>query len=123
MQATLVYRMEVVDVGFDPDGSLITAPVIRWEGVVDLTAQDALDATKATKAGHSNAQDFLSGICANGPVQQKLIVERGIERGFNSEQLRRAKEKLGIKAFRPKGVKDSGWLWAFPRDAPQDAEE
>src|SRR5262249_6914777 len=38
---TLAYKIDVVDVGYDPNGNIVKAPVIRWEGEVALTADDA----------------------------------------------------------------------------------
>jgi hypothetical protein len=63
-------------------------------------------------------------ILANGPALRNLIVERGAERDFSLDQLKRAKRTLGIKAFRKPGEgKHSPWWWALPRDVPPDAEQ
>src|SRR5262249_52675594 len=101
----------------------ISAPVVRWEGEVALTAEEALAATKSTKASRGTAQDFLSTILANGPARQTLITERGAERGFSVPQLRRAKAALGVKAFKKRGEKDAPWLWALPQDVPDGADD
>jgi hypothetical protein len=69
------------------------------------------------------AQDFLSAILANGPALQTLIVERGAERGFSDDQLRRAKRALGIRAFKQRGQPQSPWFWALPQDAPAEEEQ
>jgi DNA polymerase I-like protein with 3'-5' exonuclease and polymerase domains len=123
-QPTLAYRMDVVEVGFDPDGTVIPAPVIRWEGEVEITAQEALDATKTTKTNRGTAREFLNIILANGPALRNLIVERGAEHGFSPDQLKRARHTLKVKAFRKRGEgKNSPWWWAFPEDMPADAEE
>jgi hypothetical protein len=97
-QPTLAYKIDVVEVGCDGNGKTIAAPVIRWEGEVAIDADEALAATKSTKASRGTAQDFLSAILANGPARQTLIVERGAERGFSDDQLHRTKRALGIKA-------------------------
>jgi DNA polymerase len=121
-QPTLAYKIDVVDVGYDPNGNIVKAPVIRWEGEVALNADEALAATRATKANHGTAQDFLSAILANGPARVTLIVERGAERGFSRDQLHRAKRALGVKAFKPRGEKDAPWLWALPQDVPEGTD-
>ena len=69
------------------------------------------------------AQDFLSAILANGPALQTLIVERGAERGFSDDQLRRAKRALGIRAFKQRGQPHAPWVWALSQDAPAEEEE
>src|SRR5262249_49590567 len=48
-QATLAYRIEPVELGQDEEGAPITTSVIRWEGMVEITAQEALDATRSKK--------------------------------------------------------------------------
>ena len=121
-QPTLAYRIDVVEVGYDPNGAVVKAPVIRWEGEVALNADEALAATRSSKANRGTAQDFLSAILANGPARQTLITERGAERGFSYDQLYRAKRALGVKAFKPRGEKDASWLWALPQDAPAGDE-
>jgi hypothetical protein len=62
----------------------------------------------------NGARAFLSDILANGPVLAKLIEERGAERGLSEDQLRRAKRKLGIVAFKGKGKMSTPWFWASP---------
>jgi hypothetical protein len=121
-QPTLAYKVEVVEVGYDPNGKTISAPVIRWEGEVPIDADEALAATKSAKASRGTAQDFLSAILANGPARQTLIVERGAERGFSNDQLHRAKRALGIRAFKQRGQPHTPWLWPLPQDAPAEEE-
>src|SRR5262249_28143635 len=123
-QPTLAYKIDVVDVGYDPNGNMVKAPVIRWEGEVALNADEALAATRATKANHGTARDFLLIILANGPALRNLVIERRAERGFSADQLRRAKHQLKIPAFRNpgEGKHSPGW-WALPQDVPADAEE
>jgi len=123
-QPTLAYRIEVVEVGHDPSGKMIVAPVIRWDGEVSVSADEAVAATKSSKAKQPTARDFLLIILANGPALRNLIVERGAERGFSLDQLKRAKRGLEIKAYKKRGEgKHSPWLWALPHDVPADAEE
>jgi len=83
--------------------------VIRWEGEVPIDADEALAATKSTNL-------------ASGPARQTLIVERGAERGFSDDQLRRAKRALGIRAFKQRGQPHAPWLWALSQDAPAEEE-
>jgi len=122
-QPTLAYKIEVIEVGYDPNGKMVTAPVIRWEGEVALNADEALAATRSSKANRGTAQDFLSAILANGPARVTLIVERGAERGFSRDQLHRAKRALGVKAFKPRGEKHAPWLWALPQDVPEGTDD
>jgi hypothetical protein len=120
-QATLAYRIGVVEVGYDPDGTIITAPVIRWEGEVNITADEALAATRTTKGSRGSAQDFLLTILTNGPVLQSRVLDRGKECGFSYDQLKRGKGALGVKSIKTGGSGDP-WLWALPEDVPAGSE-
>jgi putative DNA primase/helicase len=123
-QPTLVYRIEVAETEcLDADtGAPIEAPVIRWEGESDLSADEAVSAGKPTKARGLNAQEFLLDILAGGPVLQKTIIERGAARGFSYKQLWKAKGTLGIEDFRERGVKSGPSYWAFPQHVPPETE-
>ena len=73
-------------------------PRIVWEpGTIDVTADEVL-ATHRAKAGDGRKakaapiREFLRDILANGPVLQKIVVERGAAHGFSLNQLKRARE-------------------------------
>jgi hypothetical protein len=122
-QPTLAYRIAVVEVGRDDDGMVITAPVIHWEGGVDITANEALAASRPSKGNRKPVREFLLDILAGGPVLQTLIIERGAEHGFSYDQLKRAKGALGVRSFKKREAGlDSPWLWALPQHAPAGAE-
>jgi DNA polymerase len=117
--STLAYR--VIEKPLD-DG--IKAACVTWEEMVDITADQAIAATAPNKnRDKSGAQVFLFTILANGPVAIKLIEERARVHGFSKEQLKYAKEKLEIVAFREKGKFDGGWFWALPQHAPDETTE
>jgi DNA polymerase len=124
-QPTLIYTIDVVDIGFDEAaGTVIRAPVIRWHGESELTADEALEAARPTRTKGSDPKEFLVDILISGPVLQKVIIERGAERGFSYDQLWRAKRALDVKAFKRSGENlTSPWLWALPQHIPPDAEE
>jgi DNA invertase Pin-like site-specific DNA recombinase len=120
---TLAYRIVVVEVCRGDDGMIITAPMIQWEGEVDISADEALAACKPSKANRKPAREFLLDILAGGPVLQTLIVERGAEHGLSYDQLKRAKRPLGVRAFKKREAGlNSPWLWALPQHAPEGAE-
>jgi hypothetical protein len=80
---TLAYRIEPVKLGWDAkhERDIITS-VVRWEGPVDITADDAVVASKPVKRGRNSPREFLLDILAGGPVLQKVIIERGAERAL-----------------------------------------
>jgi hypothetical protein len=123
---TLVYRMEMIDTKDcdEETGVVIRAPVIRWEGEMDITADEAIAAARTTKSKSSlTAQGFLTDFLAGGPQLQTAVIERGAERRFTEHQLKHAKTKLAIVSYR-KGFGESGvWFWALPQHAPEGARE
>jgi hypothetical protein len=97
--------------------------VVHWEGLVDLTADEALVASKPSRGNRNSAQEFLLDILAGGPVLATVITERGAEKGLSSDQLKRAKRALGVRSFKKREAGlDSPWLWALPQHAPAGAE-
>jgi hypothetical protein len=121
-QPTLAYRIVVADAGLDTDTGLpLTAPVICWEGVVDITADQANAATRGSKAVPPDPKEFLLTILTNGSVLQSKIIERGQQCGFSEDQLKRAKDKLNIKSIKT-GGSGSPWMWALPEDVPEGTE-
>jgi phage N-6-adenine-methyltransferase len=123
-QPTLVYRIVVVETDYlDPDtGEPIEAPVIRWEGESELSADEAIAASRPGKMKGQNVREFLNDILAGGPVLQKTVIERGAGRGLSYDQLWRAKRMLGVEDFREKGVKGGPSYWAFSQHVPDDTE-
>jgi putative DNA primase/helicase len=108
----IAYQIEEVTVAAG-----ITAPRIVWGDTLDITADEALAALAPSKDRQSGAVTFLLDILANGPVPKKIIEERAAARGFSDNQLRTAKQKLGIVVF--KAGMAGGWMWALPQHAPE----
>jgi hypothetical protein len=123
MQPTLAYRIAVVETGQDAvSGKPITAPVIQWDGEVNISAAEAVAAARG-KERRGSAREFLLDILAGGPVLTTIVVERGAAHGFSYEQLRHAKTKLGVVAFKKRRAgRDAPWMWALPQHAPPEAE-
>jgi putative DNA primase/helicase len=125
-QMTLVYRVDVVELDdLDPDtGERIRAPVVRWQGDSAISAEEALAAAKPAKSSKSKSpQEFLTDVLISGPALRNVMVERGAERDFSLDQLKRAKRALGLKAFKKKGLKAGPSYWAFPEHVPPETEE
>ena len=98
--------------GKDPQtGADILTSNVVWEEAVDITADQALAAATPTKdkGQQSGAVGFLLDVLANGPVPVKIIDERAVARGFSKDQLKRAKQKMCVGAFKEAG-KARRWL-------------
>jgi hypothetical protein len=90
---------------------------VQWEEIVDITADQAVAATIGSKK-ESDPAVFLQDMLTNGPVTINLIEQRGAVRGFSKDQLKRAKRKLGVVAFKEEGKLEGCWFWALPQHAP-----
>jgi len=115
LQPTLAYRIEEKQV----EGAIKTS-FIAWEEVVDITADQAVAAAAMPKErGRQNSvRLFLLDLLGNGPAPQSHIEERAAAHGFSIDQIRRAKTKMAIMAFKEKGVEHGKWMWALPQHAP-----
>jgi DNA polymerase len=112
--STLAYRL----VEKRLDGGL-KVPMVLWEEIVDVTADQAVAATIPSKnKDQSGAVLFLQDILLNGPVMAATIEERGAARGLSLDQLKRAKRKLDIATFKEAKL-DGRWFWALPQHAPK----
>jgi hypothetical protein len=122
---TLAYRIEPVKLGWDAKHERdIMTSLVRWEGQVNMTADEAVAAFRPGKSNRKTAREFLLDVLAGGPVLQTIITERGAERGFSYDQLWRAKRALGAVAFKKRGEGlDSPWLWALPQHASSEMEQ
>ena len=78
-------------------------------------ANPILQEGQKTGAGPKN---LLIDLLANGPVLTTLVEERGAARGFNMNQLKRAKKQMGIVSLKEKGKVGGPWFWALPKHAP-----
>jgi hypothetical protein len=72
-------------------------------------------------AQEASIQNFLMDILANGPVPTIVIEDRGTAHGFSKKQLRHARERMGIIAFKEKGKgKIHGhWFWTTTQHTPE----
>ena len=114
---SIAYRISQATAGTDAKtGEEIGAACVVWEEIVELTADQALAAATPSK-DKSGVVAFLLDILANGQVPRGVIEERAIAHGYGSDQLHRAKRKLGIIAFR-EAVFQGRWFWALPQHAP-----
>jgi putative DNA primase/helicase len=126
---TLAYRIEAVCVGFDAKREQdIIAPRIVWDSEpIDITPDEAIAANKPAtgdgrKARAAPVREFLRELLADGPVLAKVAIEQGAARGFSIEQLKYARKMIGAVAFKRRGENlSSPWLWALPKDVPEDA--
>jgi DNA polymerase bacteriophage-type len=110
----LAYRIVPAEAGDIPITKIV------WEGIVDMSADEALAAAAPKKGDRQGVVNFLLDMLANSPVPIKTIEDRADAHGFSKEQLRYARQKMGVVVFKEKGKFEGGWFWALPQHAPQD---
>jgi putative DNA primase/helicase len=121
---TIAYRIEAASGGSDPrSGDDILVSRVVWEGIVDLTADEALAAVAPNKdRGQSGAVMFLMDMLAGGPRPKGLVEERAAAHGFSRGQLEYAKRKMGVVAFHEHKFQGQ-WFWALPQHAPPEGTD
>jgi putative DNA primase/helicase len=111
---TLAYHVEEVHL----EGDIKTTRVV-WDGAVDMSADEAIAAAAPPKRDKGSVVDFLLDILAGGPALKSVIEERATAHEFSTQQLDRAKKKMGIVSYKEKKF-DGHWFWALPQHAPAD---
>jgi putative DNA primase/helicase len=108
----LAFRLEPSVVG----EGVVTSRV-KWEREpVSITADEVLAVDAASKNSAlaiEEAKAFLQELLADGSVPSKTVASEAEEAGVSVASLRRAKDKLGIKAYKD-GMK-GGWFCALPK--------
>jgi hypothetical protein len=106
---SLGYSLEPVDVKLS-DG-IAEVAVVRWEGTVDLGADDLVVGEK-----QGEAVAFLEGELADGPKPSKDLEAAAASRGLSwAGAVRRASIRLKvIKSPTEVGVRGAVWLWRLP---------
>jgi len=118
-QDTLGYRIKIVDV-MTRDGLSETPMVVWYKDVADLTGDQAI-AAAAGGGGNDrqkqqrDLQARLSKLLFNRSLPAKEVEEEVKAWGFTHDQLRTARQKLGIVAKKVvgEGQKDGPWMWSI----------
>jgi hypothetical protein len=119
---TLAYSIEEVRIKDDTVSGLpILVPRVAWTGeIIDITADEAVAASISHDApaakqnrDQDRLQNLLGELLREGPKPAKECEEASLAHGFTEKQLRKAREKVGIKTTKENGV----WTWSLPLDA------
>ena len=95
-----------------------------WAGVSEITADALLapQSSEETKSAIAESRDYLKEALRFGPVASTDLIKECKEIGISEKTLRRAKEDLGVVAYRsgdPNAGRGAGqWLWKLP-EAPK----
>jgi hypothetical protein len=115
---TLAYSIVEKFVGYDErSGKPIMQPHVVWQGEVEISADEALQATRGKddeeRAQHrSNAKDWLQEYLKDTQRSTDDIYNDGAKEGFSESTIKRAARDLEI--VKMASGKGSGKLWSMP---------
>lgn len=99
----------------NPVGYELSGDGFTWTGVSSVTALDILgQESNEEKGALDDATEWLEEYLSDGPKMKALIDKEAERKQIKQRTLRRAKEKLKIRAFRPEGGKNPPWSWELP---------
>lgn len=108
---TLAYRIE--DRG---DG-----PAVEWEAEpVSITTEDALRAETEGRHDHAEAREcdrWLRETLTAGPMLAADLLKAGRDAGFSLDQLKRAKERIGVRTIREGFGPGSKCSWSMQAES------
>lgn len=87
-------------------------PAVEWIEAVEADANDLLaegNPVGRPAAQRANAEDWLRERLADGPVLQTVLAEDASRAGIADRTLRRAKEAIGARSWRPGTT--GPWFW------------
>jgi hypothetical protein len=93
-------------------------PRIEWIGRSEETAEDLVGTgsprSRSRELKRSEAEDWLRGRLANGPVRSREIEREATGKGISKNTLQVASEKIRVS----KGPARRGapWMWSLPKD-------
>lgn len=98
-----------------------------WTGISDLTAGRilSLSSDEGERGTIAEAVDFLRTALVDGGRDNKAIKEEAKQAGISEVTLRRAKDRLKVKAKKvgAPGSHYQRWVWELPEDAQVRAED
>ena len=99
-----------------------------WTGESDLTAERILSyaPSESDRPALNDAAEFLRDELAGGECDVATLKSDARRAGVSEITLRRAKDRLGVKAVKRGAFKDARWFWTLPEDAqtlPEDAQK
>ena len=112
-------------IGYSIESGLQGA-VLRWTGKSSLTKECILASVKDedARADKNHTVGFLREILRDGAKPAKEIKEQARESGLTEQNLRTARNRLGIKPFKEGGTFGGNpqWLWKLPEGVSNTTE-
>jgi hypothetical protein len=111
----LAYHIVPADVSLrSRHGTVSTSvPRIEWlDEVVSMSADEAMEAARERPTKIEDAEEWLAGLLADGPVSMRAVEEAARRDGYSWATVRRAAEAVGVK--KDKTTFNGSWSWSMP---------
>lgn len=84
---------------------------VQWDGTVNYHAAELLAGPSADEGGddRNEVDEWLSELLKHGPVESSEVFKSADSAGFSKDKAKRAKKRLGVKAYKSSG--DGPWFW------------
>jgi putative DNA primase/helicase len=113
----IAYSLQVKELASGVVGTSIIwgEPIKGSAGEILADVEQAADTHAKERSARDDAQEFLLDILKNGALPTKQLLKDAGEAGHTRMTLRRAKQRLGVRA-RKNGM-GGGWCWELPSNA------
>lgn len=112
----LRFYVEAAPGGFDKEAQKeIMAPRVVWDGLTDKTADEVTAAEQGKGTPKlDEAIAWLENELMTADVHLAAdMTARAVKRGIATQTLRRAREKLNVRAYQQPGKSPPVWLWSL----------
>ena len=101
----------------------VYASCLVWGKAEEGSARELLNRAEAMPEGEDldgppPQDEWLLEFLSSGPKLNAEVIEEGAEAGFSKDQLRRARERLGVRS--EKNGYQGKWCWILPEDTFSD---
>jgi len=99
------------------DQAIPPGPVIAWDGLTPITADDLVSAKPDFGGQSARAAQWLKELLAKGPVPATVVEAKAQAEAFSYTTVRAVKVKLNIESHRVVVDGVSRWVWSLPQAA------
>ncbi|QGG48883.1 AAA family ATPase [Heliorestis convoluta] len=94
---------------------MIAEEGLVWTGERDVDADEIMNQIPQKDGALKEVEVFLRAELSEGPKEAKEVQEKAQAHGFTTYQLRKVREKLKVRSYKPSGEeKNACWYWALP---------
>lgn len=92
---------------------------VQWDGTVNYQAAELLAGPSVDEDNdRSDVDDWLTTLLKAGPVESAEVYKAADAAGFSKDKAKRAKKRIGVKAYKSSG--DGPWMWTLETKGADD---